>query len=297
MPRQLNSFAPLPREHGAWGLLLQSFLAGALLGGRWTWLLIPACLLALLGFLLKEPLITVARQRFVWRQPMPETRAAIPWLAGEVLLVLACLVTLARSVPLPELGGLAAAGLVLTIVAVWLTVKNRQRSMVLQIVSAAGLVLTIVAVWLTVKNRQRSMVLQIVSAAGLCSSALLAALAATSGIPAWAWSLWAILTAHATTSIPVVHIRLQRKIAVRTKSAPDGAAVGAWIWGLPLLALPAVVWRPALAIPLAFSLAASMAERRRVATEDGLQEPLRRVGFRLLAVSIAHTLLTIALLW
>lgn len=269
MPRQLNSFAPLPREHGAWGLLLQSFLAGALLGGRWTWLLIPACLLALLGFLLKEPLITVARQRFVWRQPMPETRAAIPWLAGEVLLVLACLVTLARSVPLPELGGLAAAGLVLTIVAVWLTVKNRQRSMVLQIVSAAG----------------------------LCSSALLAALAATSGIPAWAWSLWAILTAHATTSIPVVHIRLQRKIAVRTKSAPEGAAVGAWIWGLPLLALPAVVWRPTLAIPLAFSLAASMAERRRVATEDGLQEPLRRVGFRLLAVSIAHTLLTIALLW
>lgn len=269
MPRQQNSFAPLPREHGAWGLLLQSFLAAALLSRCWTWLLIPACGLVLLGFLLKEPLITLARQRFVWRQPMPETPLAVRWFVIESMLILLCLAALFRSAPWAELSGLAGAGLLLTVLAVGLTVKNRQRSMLLQIVSAAG----------------------------LCSSALLAALAAVGEIPAWAWALWAILTAHAMTSIPVVHVRLQRMIAARSKTAANAPTMGAWVWGLPLVALPAVAWRPVLALPLAFSIAASLAERRRLGTEEGLQEPLRRVGFRLLAVSITHTLLTIALLW
>jgi len=269
MPRQPNSSAPLPREHGAWALLIQAFAAGAVLGGRWTWLLVPACGLALLGFLLKEPLIAIARQRFVWRRAMPESRAAAGWLAAELLLVLLCLAALAARVPLLELGGLAGAGLLLTVVAVWLTVKNRQRSMVLQIMSAAG----------------------------LCSASLLAALAAVGSLPAWAWALWAILSAHATTSIPVVHVRLQMKIASRSKTAAGAPRMPAWVWGLPLVALPALIYNAALALPLAFSFAASVAERRRLGSEEGLREPLRRVGFRLLAVSITHTVLTIAVLW
>jgi hypothetical protein len=269
MPRQPNSFTPLPREHGAWGLLLQSFIAGAVLGGLWTWLLAAACGLAILGFLLKEPLITLARQRFVWRQEMPESRLALPWLFGESLLILLCLGALAAQGPLLELGGLAGAGFLLTVIAVWLTVKNRQRSMVLQIVSAAG----------------------------LCSSALLAALASVGSIPAWAWTLWAILTAHATSAIPVVHVRLQMKIAARSKTPAETSQMAAWVWWLPLAALPALIHNVALALPLAFSFAATIAERRRLGSEEGLQEPLRRVGFRLLAVSITHTLLTIAVLW
>ena len=75
----------LPREHGAWGLLLMPFLCAAVLARRAEWLLLPALGLALLGFILREPLVTLARQRWVWREEKPESVAAARCLAWQLI--------------------------------------------------------------------------------------------------------------------------------------------------------------------------------------------------------------------
>ena len=84
-----SAIAPTPREHGAWELLLQPFVAAAILAGFWHWLLLPTLALVLLGFLLKEPLVVLARQRWVWRSPDQQTPVAWRWLAVVPLTLVA----------------------------------------------------------------------------------------------------------------------------------------------------------------------------------------------------------------
>ena len=64
---------PLPREHGAWGMLLQPFAAAAVVAAEWTPALGAALGAMLAVFLAREPLLVLARQRWVWREPRPET--------------------------------------------------------------------------------------------------------------------------------------------------------------------------------------------------------------------------------
>jgi hypothetical protein len=252
---------PLPREHGAWGLLLLPFLAGAILARQWSWLLLPALGLVLFGFLLREPLTILARQRFVWRSPNPQSGPAARWLLAELLGAAVCLALLLPALPTLPLATLAAAALVLTATAVICTVLNKQRSVALQLMSAAG----------------------------LGSTALLSLLAATGSIPSFAWPLWAVLTLHGAVSILTVHTRLACK---RTATSP---ALARYL--PPLLSLAAAPLLPAVAIPLLFSAAANLWELRRLHTPANLQEPLKHVGFRALAASILHASLTIAALW
>lgn len=260
--------AYLPREHGAWGLLFQPFVAGAAVAGQWTWLYVPAIVLALLGFLLKEPLIVVVRQRIVWKRETEETPQAMRWTAILLAGIAIC----------------AAA------IVAWGRVDWRSFAL---LVSAGG-ILTITAVWMTVRNRQRSMTLQIASAAGLGSTALLAALVATGSIPNWAWILWVILTAHAVAAIPVVHVRLELK-ARKTEAA---AATRRWAiaWQIVEAALAIgliAVGKYELAIPFAFSAIVNWIELRRLAAPDELAVPVKRIGLRLLAISLVHTALAV----
>ena len=261
---QSESKSPIPREHGAWGLLLQPFVAAGLLADRWTWLLLPALGLILFGFLLREPLIVLARQRFVWRTPNPQTPIAVRWLAVESAGALLCLAVLAARLPLVELAILAATALALTILAVWLTIRNRQRSIPLQIVSAAG----------------------------LATTALLSLLTTNGAIPAWGWILWGVLSAHGAASILVVHTRLDLKILQR-QSKPTPVPLTAYLpAALQLLAAVAI---PTAALPLVFSAGIAIFELTRLPRT--LDEPLMRVGFRALAVSISHALLAVYALW
>lgn len=251
---------PLPREHGAWGLLFQPFFAAALLAGTWSWFYAPALGLALLGFLLREPLVVFLRHHYLWKKPSPESRSALLWVLWGLLGILLCLGFLLPVFPLPLLVALAAAGLVLTVASVTLTLRNQQRSITLQVASAAG----------------------------LGSTALLAVLAATGGLPGWVWLLWALLTAHAVAAIPVVHARL------RYKARHPGAARLRWI--AAALQVPAFFLLPApLLAPVAFSAATNLFELWRVPAT--LAEPLKRVGLRLLFFSLAHTALAMAVLW
>ena len=55
----------LPREHGAWGILLVPFVAAAVLGWPWTLDLLVSFAAILLAFVVREPLTVLARQRWV----------------------------------------------------------------------------------------------------------------------------------------------------------------------------------------------------------------------------------------
>src|SRR5689334_14144797 len=126
----------LPREHGAWGMLLQPFAAGALLGRTTDPLLVPALLAVLTMFVMREPLLILARQRFVWKDHHLETDAARRALLYELTLLLACVALLVKGVPLAILALLGLIAALLTVLATYMTLKNRQRSVLLQSLSA-----------------------------------------------------------------------------------------------------------------------------------------------------------------
>ena len=262
---------PLPREHGAWGLLLQPFVASVILARQLDWLLLPALALALLGFVLREPLVILSRQRWVWRTRNPQTSSAARWVVWESAGILLCLLIIGRHAPLSEL--LALAGI--------------------------ALVLILIAVWCAVKNLQRSIALQIVSAAGLGSTALLAALVLTGTIPAWAWKLWALLTSHGVATILVVHARLRLRVAARASDGGSPRASAFAAQGLQFVVAAVAVATSAVvvAVPLVFSALVNTLELLRLSAGRGLTESLTRVGYRTLIVSLVHMGFAIAVLW
>ncbi|MEZ5401981.1 MAG: YwiC-like family protein [Bryobacteraceae bacterium] len=259
---------PIPREHGAWGMLLQPFGAALIVAWQWNWA-IPAALAAVVvAFVLREPLLVLARQRWLWRDPHPETAAARQALAWELPLlgVLGGLL-LWRLPPMPvlALGGLAVA-------------------------------MTLLAVWATLKNKQRAVWLQVLSGFCLSTTALFAALAATGGFPWWAPWLWLLLALHSTAAIFVVHARLAARMSAKKNARPrvkDAVAPQALQFGLAGMAVP--LYLP-FALPILFSAAMLTWEALRLRKPEVLTEPLRRVGFRMLAIALAHTALTIAAL-
>jgi hypothetical protein len=116
-----------PREHGATAMLLTPIACSAILAHQWRWTELATLTAAFAALAAKDPLVVLARQRFVWKQRRPETATAVRWLAGWATL-------------------LAASGLGLFFaLAIAVNVSNRQRSTVFQIASAAALTSTSVA--------------------------------------------------------------------------------------------------------------------------------------------------------
>lgn len=262
---------PLPREHGAWGLALQPFAAAAILTWRWDWLLIPALLLVLLGFLIREPLTVIARQRRAVAPATPASQVAMRWLAIE------------------------SAGIAVSFAIALAALPWRP----LCILVAMGFALTLISVWFAVRNRQRSVGLQIAAVAGLGSSAFVAALAATRTIPEWAWLLWAILTLHGVVSVLCVHARLEIRTRAADPASPDPrrAAAYATLLQLAMTLSVALGGGIGLALPLLFSSLTHVFELTRMANSKHVRERLQRVGWRLLSVSLAHMALTIGGIW
>jgi hypothetical protein len=247
---------------------VQPFLAAAILAGRWDWRLIPALGFVLLGFVLREPCLVLARQSFVWRHRHPSTIVARRWMAAELALLALCATFLVPRIPASWLAGFSAAGAAFTAAAVWMTLRNRQRNR-----------------WF-----------QAASAVAMGSTAPFAALCATGRLSSWVWLLWAQLALHAVASILIVHARLESRAAGRSvAAAPTPPA-----WDLALLPLAGLgfAWfHPALAVPPIVSAAALALELRLMASPAGLREPLTRVGIRTLLVSLTHMAVTIAALW
>ncbi|MBI4877735.1 MAG: YwiC-like family protein [Acidobacteria bacterium] len=257
----------LPREHVAWSLLLTPFAASLLIARRWNGdILAVLCAVAAL-FLLRAPLIALARQRWVWKEARPEAEQARRWLAwlGPVLIL--------SGGWLASRWGLAvAAGL-----------------------GGIALLLSVAAVAMTIANRQRTAWFQVVSCAGLTFSAVAAARAATGGFPNWAWILWGLCVIHGAAGILVVHARLDAIVASKRKPAPATPGLRpAWIAivlaGAASVAIAA--YQPWLALAPALAAAAQAAE---LAWMD-VSTPLKTVGLRAMTLSIFHALALVLVL-
>lgn len=261
----------LPREHGSWGMLLFPLVSAMILTRGREWSLAAAGGAALAVFLLREPLLVMARQRYLWREVRPETAAA-----RRSLLVFGGLLTasgawLALVAPLPWLIGLGLAAAALTAVPVYGALRNLQRSPLLQIAGAVG----------------------------LTASALLPNLAA--GLPPdrVLLLLMGAHVVHSAGSVLVVHARLEAARALKTNTPAHGRHTAAAIWlGLHALASAALVLagEPRLGLILALPLAMHAADLSRLKNPQFLRTPLRRVGFRELGLSTVFAALLVAAL-
>lgn len=249
-------------------MLLTPFLSGVLLARGAGWSLLPATVAIVIMFLLREPLIVLARQRYVWREARPESDVARRWILWELAVLAVAGVSLLWLWPWPYVIGFGGAAALLTVAAVWMTVKNRQRSIALQVASAGG----------------------------LTASSLAACIAATGNIREWAVWLWVLCTAHSVASILVVHARLETRIALRvpgrevTSKQPARMAQFALLAGAVACFALTRYW---LGAALLLSAAVHIFDLTRLAEAV----PLRTVGLRALGLSVVFAVIVVAGLW
>lgn len=263
----------VPREHGATAMLLTPFFAAAILLRRAYWPEIGALVAVACAFAIKDPLVVLARQRWVWKQEHAETKAAK---RSAILRLLA----------------LAASGAVL------ISVRNWRPFVPL---SAGAAAFTLIAVMLTVRNRQRSEWFQVASAVALTSTCLMVCLAAIGTIPEWCWLLWLLCALQAMAGIFVIHARLDARIAARKGGGADSSNRRAAFVSQAVLGLAGVLFaflgRPWIAAALFLAVIGYLIELGRQTTPESLQMPLRQVGVQALTLSIAYAVLIMFGLW
>lgn len=255
-------------------MLLQPFAGALIVLHSIAWPVIPALTCVLLVFLIREPLVVLARQAWIWRDPHPETFEARRQLW--------------RLAPT-----LALAGLFLFLAWPWWIVAA---------MGAGAVLLTWLAVWMTLQNRQRAAWFQVVSATGLSSSCVVACLAVTGAVPAWCWWWWALHSVHFLASILVVHVRLEARIQSRRGGPVLSPAYLAMrreaVIAQALLLIGAVVlatlWQPFYAAAAVLSGLVHLRDLYSAHMAEAIAMPMMQVGRRALAVSIGFTLLMVA---
>ncbi len=262
----------IPREHGSWGMLLFPFISAAILTHTWSWDFLPATVAVLAVFLLREPLVVLFRQHYVWTSPRPEATSARTSIAILATALAAAGLWLLSSLPLLWLLGLGAAAALLTVVYVYGTIQNLQRSPLLQILGAAGLTASAVIAYL---------------AGGRAPDTALVLLLAAHVV-------------HNAGSVLVVHARLEATRALRRQEPgrPKTTAALLWLIGHACTAaIFALLGRHLLALALLIPLAIHAADLARLTSTTFLRVPLRRVGFRELGLSTVFSVLVLVALW
>jgi len=263
----------LPREHGATAMLLTPIVGVAILARQWRWCELATLAAAFAAMAAKDPLVVVLRQKFVWRQPHPETAVAARWLAIWTLVLALSGLLLLFAWPLKEFVG-----------------------MVLGVGGFAALALLV-----NLENRQRNTLFQIASAAALTSTSLATCISATGSVARWCWWFWGLTMLQAAAGILVVHARLDARIALRTPRPPDSPFRGAAIATLGVILCAAVVAavmrQPWIASALLVALAGYGYDLRRQRDAAALQLPLKKVGQRALALSAVFSGLLILGMW
>ncbi len=263
----------VPREHGATAMLLTPFFAAAILLREFYWPELIALIAIVCAFAIKDPLVVIARQRFIWKQQHAETKAAQKSVLVELVLLAGC-------------------GLVLIAVRDW-------RPFVALFFGAGAF--TVLAVTLNVRNRQRSEWFQVASAIALSATSLAACLAARGAIPEWGWLLWMLCALQAAAGIFVVHARLDARIAARKGQPPPAENRRAAFLSQAVLIAAAVAFgfaaRPWISAALVLAATGYLVDLRRQRHVSSLQVPLKTVGLRALGLSIVYALLVIAGLW
>lgn len=263
----------LPREHGATAMLFTPIVCAAILARTWHWAEFATLTAAFAALAAKDPMVVLARQRFVWKQWHPETAVAARWFVGWTIL-------------------LALSGLVL--LAAWPFTATLS-------LGFGVAVFSVLAIAVNVKNRQRSTLFQIASAFALTSSSLATSLSATGTIAPWCWGLWLFLALQATAGILVVHARLDARIALRG-TPPTGAnyrrAAQIALVVLAGAAVLAIFFRRAwIALALLIAVAGYTYDLHRQRDAAALQLPLKAVGQQALALSSLYAVLLIIGLW
>ena len=258
-------------------MLLQPFIGSVIALKFVNQTMFAALICVVLAFLIRSPLLTLARQQWVWREQKPETRSARLQVLVE-LLVMA--------------------------IAAWQLVQVWPRQALIGLGAIAG-ALNILAVSMTVHNRQRELWFQALSAAGLSLSGIAACISLTGGIPGWAWAWWALHTAHFWTGIMVVHVRLQARVDARVaKDVMSPALRGLTtqakvvqgvvaVAGLALIGLGYLYY----GIAVLLSSAVHLREIAAAASQQSVEMSMNTVGRRALIVSIVFTGLLIAGVW
>ena len=263
----------VPREHGATAMLLTPFFSAAILLRHFYWPEIAVLVAMLCAYAIKDPLVIVARQRWVWKQPHPETEPGKRSIAMSVILMAAC-------------------GVALINTANWLAY--------VPLAAGAG-AFTVLAVMINVRNRQRSEWFQVASAVALTSTSIAAALSAQAGVPTWCWMLWCLSALQATAGIFIVHARLDARVAARKGVSGDSgsrrAAFGCQIALVIAAAVFAYFGRLWIAAALLLAAAGYLMDLRRQKNPASLQMSLKRVGQQALALSIAYSLMVVIGLW
>jgi 4-hydroxybenzoate polyprenyltransferase len=270
---QKNSFRNLiPREHGAWAMLGTAFIAGLVLARGVTWLTLVAAGAVVAAFLIRDSLVVIGRQRFVWRQPKPETAVARRFASALAVVLAACGAMLALARPWAVIAAFGMGAAALTALATFMTVRNRQRSPWMQMAVAIGLNASALAAWISVRPEIDRTVL---------------------------W-LWALLSANSIAGVETVHARLDARQALRTK---DSHAVmvsrrNALIAIAALLAAgcAAVTWERWLIAPVIVAAAFYLWDLWKQRGAQELAVPLRRVGLIAMSFSIAYAAAVVALL-
>jgi hypothetical protein len=263
----------LPHEHGATAMLLTPIVCVAILARQWHWSELATLTAAFAALAAKEPMVVLARQRFVWKQPHPETSAAVQWFASWIVIFLLSGLVLVFAWPLR---GIVAMGL-------------------------GVCVFSALAIAINVKNRQRSTLFQIASAAALTSSSLATSLSATGAIAPWCWWLWLLMAMQATAGILVVHARLDARIASRGTAPASEQFRSAAQVALSALACAAVAaailghgWIALALLMVVMGYWYNLRGQRDPAT---LQIPLKKVGQRALVLSSLFSILLIRGFW
>jgi len=254
-------------------MLLIPIVCTAILARTWRWSELATLTAAFAALAAKDPMVILARQRFVWKQRHSETTAAAQWFAGWMVILI-------------------LSGLVL--VFTWPLVAVVAMGLGVGIFSA-------LAIAVNVKNRQRSTLFQIASALALTSSSLATSLSATGAIAPWCWWLWLLLAMQATAGILVVHARLDARIALRgTTPASEQFRRAAQIsLGVLLSAAvtAALLRRSWIATALLVAVMGYSYDLLRQRNPGALQTPLTTVGQRALALSSLFSALLILGFW
>lgn len=274
--RSAASHTFFPREHGATAMLLTPFAAAAVLSRTAAWQEAVCLVASAMLFAMKDPLVVLARQRWVWKQPHPETHDALRWVLTEAIVLFACGIALVWNGPLIPY--------------------------TLLFLGAACF--TALAVRVNVRNRQRATAFQVASAVALTSTSLLAALSAGGTIPTWCWMLWGLMAVQAAAGIFTVHSRLDLRVASRKADldASEKAVVQrpAMIFSA-LLAVSGVAamvgksyWIGAALLLAALGFGMDLRSQRSFAS---LQTRLTTIGLRALSLTVVYAALVVRGLW
>jgi hypothetical protein len=253
-------------------MLLLPFVVASILTRAWHWSLLAALLAVATVFVIRQPLIVLARQRYVWKSVHAETAEARRWVLG--------------------LSGIAA---VCGVALLWRWPLNILVSMA---IGAAAM--TLLAVGATVQNRQRSIALQIASATGLTASSLAAATSSCGALPDWTFWLWGALALQSTAGILLVHARLDARIRLRKPDAvverPSAAIIAQ---GFMLLAAVTLATRQEWWLAAAMALPGILNgyQLSNLEKTESLNTPLTSVGLRAMALSITVAILLSFGLW